>query len=437
MAFDSETSPTLDGLDIPGPDASILGTSTLHVSGTRGLADRLGAALIGRVLGGLALGRITVELPGGGQVTRAGARPGPEARVRLNRWAALRRLVTGGDIGFAEGYMEGDWSSPDLTTLIELVALNGPAVEERIAGLAPVRALNKLRHGARRNSRAGSRRNISFHYDLGNEFYRLWLDPGMIYSSALYEGEDGTPQAALRGTLEEAQAAKLARIHQLLQLSGGERVLEIGCGWGTLAAHLAIRGAEVTGVTLSREQLAHARTHIADLGIAERAELRLQDYRDVEGRFDRIVSIEMIEAVGEAYWPTYFATLRERLAPGGLAVLQVITIAEDRFAGYRARPDFIQRYIFPGGMLPTKSIVAAQAQAAGLALTHRECFGASYARTLADWRDRFAGRSGELEALGFDARFRRLWNYYLAYCEAGFRSGATDVGLYVLRRPAG
>lgn len=393
-----------------------------------GWSDRLGVRVLERVLSGLEQGRIIIDLPGGGRLERTGDRPGPEARLTLHRWRAVRRLVTGGDVGFAEGYVAGDWSSPDVATLVELVAVNGPAIERKADGLVPMRLLNQLRHFMRRNSRAGSRRNISFHYDLGNDFYRLWLDPGMIYSSALYASDEES--------LEAAQATKLARIRDLLQIEGGERVLEIGCGWGALAAHLAASGAHVTGLTLSREQRAHAAELMGGIGEGGRVDLRLQDYREVGGQFDRIVSIEMIEAVGEAYWPCYFQTLRERLVPGGIAVLQVITIAEERFAGYRSQPDFIQRYIFPGGMLPTKSVIAEQAEGAGLALSHCEAFGSSYARTLAEWRRRFFMKVLELERLGFDQGFRRLWDYYLSYCEGGFRAGATDVGLFVLRRPS-
>jgi cyclopropane-fatty-acyl-phospholipid synthase len=274
------------------------------------------------------------------------------------------------------------------------------------------------------NTKTGSRRNIAFHYDLGNDFYRTWLDASMTYSSALYSRPD-------QG-LEAAQERKLARILALLEMEEGHRVLEIGCGWGDLAARLAKSGCHVTGLTLSKEQLAHARALAQAEGIAGRTDLRLQDYRDVGGRYDRVVSIEMLEAVGERYWPTYFSTVRERLAPGGRAVLQVITIDEERFKTYRRSADFIQRYIFPGGMLPTRSIVAREAAQAGLRLVAEETFGASYALTLAEWRRRFFAAWPAIERLGFPPAFRRLWEYYLCYCEAGFRAGVIDVGLYVL-----
>lgn len=384
---------------------------------------RIAAAALRRLLAALPCGQVQVDLPDGTRLEHHGRASGPTARVTLHRWRAVRRLIAGGDIGFAEAYAAGDWSTPDLPGVLEFGAVNALHLERLVAGAAPVRVWNRLKHGLRMNSKAGSRRNITFHYDLGNAFYRLWLDAGMTYSSALYARPDMT--------LEAAQAAKIARVGDLLALEGGESVLEIGSGWGALAAHLAGRGAHVTGLTLSHEQLAHAsRLPVPSEGSMA---FRLEDYRDARGSFDRIVSIEMLEAVGERYWPRYFRALRERLKPGGRAVLQVITIAEERFEGYRRSADFIQRYIFPGGMLLTPGIIAREAQAAGLALTASETFGESYARTLAEWRRRFLDQAETLEGMGFDRTFRRIWDYYLAYCEAGFRCGAIDVGLYTLK----
>lgn len=388
----------------------------------RGLRE----AALARLLGRFAMGQLTLVTPDGRRVTARGDRPGPEATLVVHRWRALRRLVTGGDLAFSEAFVDGDWSSPDLPALIELAAHNLPELSARFAALPPVRAWNRLRHALRRNSRSGSRRNISFHYDLGNDFYRLWLDDTMSYSSAIAI-EPGQ-------SLEEAQAERMERILDRLAIVPGDRVLEIGCGWGALAGAMARRGARVTGLTLSREQLAYAQASLAAAPPeGGSVELRLQDYRDVEGRFERIVSIEMLEAVGEAYWPVYFAKLRECLAPGGVAVLQVITIAEDRFEGYRRNTDFIQRHIFPGGMLPTRSHIAEQAKAAGLELADEEHFGAGYAQTLAEWRRRYNAERERIEPLGFGPEFHRLWNYYLGYCEGGFRAGAIDVGLYLLR----
>jgi cyclopropane-fatty-acyl-phospholipid synthase len=369
-------------------------------------------------------GRLTIVMPGGARIEHAGSEPGFTATIALANMLALRRIVTGGDLGFAEGFIAGDWTTPDLVALIGLFADNVTALQKTMDGFAPVRLINRLRHMLRSNSRSGSKRNIAFHYDLGNDFYRLWLDDSMTYSAAC--------AVAPGQTLEQAQAERLERIGQLLDLRGSERVLEIGCGWGALAAHLAPRCGSVTGITLSREQWLHARARCVEAGLVN-VDLRLQDYRDVADRFHRIVSIEMLEAVGEAWWPTYFDQLRACLAPGGTIVLQVITMREDRFPSYRSGSDFIQRYIFPGGLLPTPSIIAQQAERAGLTLQSVDRFGDGYAATLAEWRGRFLGNAAAVAALGFDGEFRRLWEYYLCYCEAGFRSGTIDVGLYVLK----
>ena len=394
---------------------------------SRAKADPWSGIFVGpilkRLLGCLKAGKIIVRMPNGATLDHQTGRPGPEATVVLYRWRALRRLLAGGDIAFAEAYMDGDWSSPDLMALLELAAVNIAEIEHAITGLLPVRLFNRARHLLRANSRRGSRRNIAFHYDLGNEFYRLWLDPSMTYSSALYR--------ANTDTLEEAQENKLDRVAELLAAPAGAEILEIGCGWGALAARLAKAGASVKAITLSTEQLACARDVAEKNGVRDQVKLELQDYRDCGGAFDGIVSIEMLEAVGEQYWPVYFDKLRRLLKPDGKAVLQVISIDDSRFESYRRNPDFIQRYIFPGGMLPTKALIVAHAQAAGLKLASSEFFGESYARTLAEWRCRFRQNSAAVLALGFDHRFRRLWEYYLAYCEAGFKNEMIDVGLFV------
>jgi cyclopropane-fatty-acyl-phospholipid synthase len=389
------------------------------------------ARLLDRLVASLRAGALTVHLPDGRVLRRQGAEAGPEASVTLHRWRPLLRLALRGDIGLAESYRDGDWSTHDLAALLELGTRNAAAWDGDTFAAWPLRLLLRLGHGWRANTRRGSRRNIAFHYDLGNDFYRLWLDADLVYSSGLYR--EGT------SSLEDAQAQKLARIVELLELPGvpSARVLEIGCGWGALACTLARHGAaHVTGITLSAEQLAHARARARREGLEERVDLRLEDYRDGAGRFERIVSIEMIEAVGERYWSTYFDTLRERLQPGGIAVIQAITIADGYFERYRRHPDFIQRFIFPGGMLPSPGALQREASRAGLDVEVCETFGASYAATLAEWRRRFRSAGPAVAALGFDERFRRLWEYYLCYCEAGFRCGRVDVGLYRLTRRA-
>lgn len=382
--------------------------------------------LLQRLLRRLRAGVLHVELPSGERLHARGAQAGPEATLRLHRWRPLWRLMTQGDLGLATSWRDGDWSSPDLTAVLMLGAANEQEWGGLLRGLAPWRALTRLWHLAHANTRRGSRDNIAAHYDLGNAFYAQWLDPGMLYSSGLY--------ASAAETLEQAQAAKLEEVLRLLDTPRGARVLEIGIGWGSLAAAIAQRHeAQVTGLTLSTEQLAHARQVGQERGVAPRLDLRLQDYRDVGGQHDRIVSIEMLEAVGEAYWPGYFDVLRQRLAPGGQAVLQVITIGEPWFEEYRRGADFIQRFVFPGGMLPTRAVLRERARTAGLQLEECTHFGASYALTLAAWRRRFIAAWPMIAALGFDERFRRIWEYYLCYCEAGFRTGRIDVGLYRLR----
>lgn len=378
-----------------------------------------------QLLARIAIGRLHVVTPEGERLSSGGSLPGPQAMMVLRRWRAMRRLLLDGDVGLAHAYRDSDFTTPDLTALIELGARNDATLRALVSGTWPARLLNRLRHWRNANSRAGSRRNIPAHYDLGNAFYGHWLDASMTYSSALY--------TAPTQSLEAAQQDKLDRIIEMLALEGGEHVLEIGCGWGALAERLAQRGCRVTAVTLSPAQLAFVQRRIAEAGLAERVELRLQDYRDITGQFDRIVSIEMIEAVGRAYWPGYFARLNSTLRPGGRIVLQAITIDEALFESYQSGTDFIQRYIFPGGCLPSVAALDGQAQAAGLRMDAPFRFGDSYALTLREWRRRFLERWNEIAPLGFDDGFRRLWEFYLCYCEAGFRARSIDVGLFLLR----
>lgn len=395
-----------------------------HTSGRLRPFGALAARFLRKLLSCATVGQISVRTPEGVVLEHQSGTPGPEAVLHLNRWSAVRRLVLGGDIAFAEAYFDGEWSTPDLAALLEFAVANMEQIDRTISGSWPARTVNRLRHLLRANSLSGSKRNIAYHYDLGNEFYRLWLDPSMTYSSALYR--------APGETLEQAQENKLRRIAELLSPQPGQRVLEIGCGWGTLATRLATSGADVKGITLSSEQLAYARKSAEREGLADRVRIELEDYRDSAGSFDRIVSIEMIEAVGEQYWPAYFGKVRQLLADGGRAVIQAITIDESRYEQYRNGADFIQTHVFPGGMLPSKALIDQHARDAGLKLVGAEYFGQSYARTLAEWRHRFRQSWTAVEQLGFDQRFRRLWEYYLAYCEAGFKTRNIDVGLYVL-----
>jgi cyclopropane-fatty-acyl-phospholipid synthase len=311
---------------------------------------------------------------------------------------------------------------------MDAILLNNEAISRPFTGAKVVRAYERLRHWLRGNSRTGSRRNISYHYDLGNDFYRLWLDPSMTYSSALFDGA---------GDLSAAQENKYRSICDRMRLGPDQHVLEIGCGWGGFAEYaIRERGARVTGLTLSREQADYARRRLFEAGLAERAEIVLRDYRDERGQYDGVASIEMFEAVGERYWPTFFRTLHDRLRPGAVASMQVITIADHLFAGYRSGTDFVQKYIFPGGMLPSPSEFRRHVERTGLDLVGSIEFGKDYSRTLREWRERFNARWGEIAGLGFDPRFRRMWDFYLASCAACFAAGTTDVTQVALRRVA-
>lgn len=353
----------------------------------------------------------------------------PAPTIRLNSTAAVRKAYLSGILGWGEAYIEGDWQTDDLLQITEWALHNHQALDHIFDGSAVGRWLHRLLHRLNDNSLKGSRRNISAHYDLGNDFYALWLDPSMTYSSALFNGG--------KESLLQAQHNKYDRILELLNIRPDDHVLEVGCGWGGFAERLLTQHKEshYHGITLSTEQLAWAQDRLRRHNVDNRGQATLTDYRQVEGQYDKIASIEMLEAVGEAHWPTYFQTLYDRLKPGGEAVIQVITIAEDRFEHYRNNADFIQRYIFPGGMLLTPGVVAQQAEQAGLTLTHQQAFGQDYARTLSAWRDRFEQAWDHIQPLGFDERFRRLWRYYLCYCESGFRHESIDVYLFRLQKP--
>ncbi|WP_339929208.1 cyclopropane-fatty-acyl-phospholipid synthase family protein [uncultured Brevundimonas sp.] len=373
-------------------------------------------------------GRLSVQLPNGEVHQLEGGRPGPSAILDVRDYRFARRVLASGDIGFAEGHMAGEWETPHLAVLLESIAANYDHIRQVVDGNPVMRVINQLSHRRRRNSRSGSRKNIHAHYDLGNAFYAAWLDPTMTYSSARFAAPDHD--------LAAAQTRKYAALARMMDLQPGQTVLEIGCGWGGFAEYAAREiGAHVTGVTISQEQHDFARRRLFEAGLADRTDIRMLDYRDVEGRFDRVASIEMFEAVGKEYWPAYFDKIREILVPGGRAGLQIITIQDALFEDYNSRTDFIQKYVFPGGMLPSEDRLRPVIAQAGLDWQAVERFGSDYADTLALWDRRFQAAWPDIRRMGgFDERFRRLWRFYLAYCEAGFRSGRTDVIQLALNR---
>ncbi len=366
-------------------------------------------------------GMLIVEGPDGFSETFGHDAHGHAVRITLQDWDVLKRCLKSGDIGFAETWMEGRWQCDDLPGLIALFCRNRSAMEAAIYGSWFGNLAYRLRHLFNANTKAQAKKNIEAHYDLGNDFYKLWLDPSMTYSSALFAGNPAQP-------MEQAQHAKYRRILEVLQARPGDRILEIGCGWGGFA-EVAIRdfGVHLTGLTLSSEQLAWAQSRLERAGLAANADLRLTDYRDLAGQFDHIVSIEMFEAVGEQYWDTYFAAVKRNLKPGGRAVVQSITIDEALFARYRTSTDFIQQYIFPGGMLPSPTEFRARAATAGLKAAEGVRFGHDYAETLKRWRASFMTVLPQVREQGFDQRFVRLWEFYLGYCEGAFNAGSTDV----------
>jgi cyclopropane-fatty-acyl-phospholipid synthase len=388
------------------------------------------ARLAVRLLERMRHGRLDVTFPDGQRTYYGDLRSHHSADLALRNWNMVRAALKSGDIGFAESYIAGDWQSSDLVRLLCFFVANRDAAEQAVYGSFIGRLAYRLRHLLNRNSRAQARKNIHAHYDLGNDFYALWLDRTMTYSSALFERRAGAHEVASAEELEAGQHAKYARVLRELALPVGARLLEIGCGWGGLAEAAARAGHAVTGLTLSQEQLAYAQARLAAAGLD--GQLQLRDYRDEAGQYDGIASIEMFEAVGQAYWPSYFATLKRCLKPGARACLQTIVIADRLFDRYRAGTDFIQQYVFPGGMLPSPTAFRAQAARAGLEVVSEHRFGLDYARTLATWRASFHERIDAVRALGFDARFVRIWDFYLAYCEAAFAKENTDVIQYTL-----
>ena len=402
------------------------------------IAARRSRRAVHALLSQLAVGRLDLIDPQGqawpfsSPVTSQAASPTvPRAVIQVHDDAVYARVLGSGDIGLGEAYIAGEWSSPDLVALMTLLLRNRDALERVVYGRWWGTLLHRVMHRLHRNSRRGSRRNIEAHYDLGNPFYRLWLDPSMNYSSAWFDGDDARP-------LERAQHAKVDRALDEAGVRAGSRVLEIGCGWGALAEAAARRGASVDGITLSKEQWAWGTQRLHDAGLSAHARLRLEDYRDLGNAagfepYDAVVSIEMFEAVGRAYWPGYFATLARCLAPGGRACVQTITIRDDLFERYAASTDFIQQYVFPGGLLPGPQAFREEATKAGLVVERELAFGTDYARTLHQWRQAFLAALPQVRALGYDERFVRLWEFYLAYCEAAFTTGNTDVRQFTLR----
>jgi len=379
------------------------------------------------MLGRLRIGQLSLTLPSGERLHYGNGQGTPSAELRINDWRACSRILGAGDIGFGDALRRGWVDSPDLTALLRLAITNETAVESAVWGGRLLGVWYRIRHALRPNTRSGSRENIHAHYDLGNAFYRLWLDESWTYSSALFNGDFSL-------TLAAAQRAKYQRVIDVLQLQPGMRVLEIGCGWGGFAQHAAERGISVHGITISPAQLEVGRRRIADAVLQSLVNLELRDYRDVTGQYDAIVSIEMFEAVGASFWDGWFQSVSRLLVPRGRALVQSITIDDERFERYRLSSDFIRHYIFPGGMLPSGKRFIAAATRNGLITRDVMAFGRDYAETMRRWRQTFEAARDAILAQGFDEVFLRTWRLYLAYCEAGFEEGRTDVMQFLLER---
>ena len=420
--------------DLPPASATVKSTDDGEVvytslEGARGLPRWF--SLMFSMLKNFETGTVEFQLPDGRVFRAQGPKHGPVGRCVVHDPRLFGRVLRHGEMGFAEGYIDGWWSSPDLMAFLDVAMLNNENVARGFDGSPALKLLNRFRHWLNRNTRSQARKNIEAHYDLGNSFYQHWLDDTMTYSSALF----GDRARAASEPMEWAQRRKYAAICDKLNLSPGGHVLEIGCGWGGFAEYAAgERGLRVTGLTLSPSQLEFAQERMARAGLADRVDLVLRDYRDERGQYDGVASIEMFEAVGEQWWPTYFGAVRDRLKPGGVASLQVITIADHLFEEYRRGMDFIQKYIFPGGMLPSPAKLRQQADMAGLEWVGSMEFGPDYSTTLRRWHTSFNAAWDEIKPLGFDERFRRMWNFYLAICAACFRAGTTDVTQVALRR---
>ena len=380
------------------------------------------------LVGKLNSGRVDFILPDGRRFRAEGSKPGPVAEVTINNPDVFARLVREGDLGFCDAYLDGWWTTPDLQAFMDFIHADNDDMYDGFPGMALVRAWEKARFWFQSNTKRQALKNISYHYDLGNDFYSLWLDDTMTYSSALFN----TSQESL----EKAQIAKYASMVDQMGVKPGDHVLEIGCGWGGFAEYAAKeRGLKVTGLTISKEQLDYANKRIKSKGLSDKVNLKLQDYRDETGVYDGVASIEMFEAVGEKYWPVYFDKIKQCLKPGKQATLQIITIQDARWEVYRKSVDFIQKYIFPGGMLPSPSVLRKEVQRAGLSVQHSIEFGKSYSQTLRRWFEVFNNKWDNISAMGFDDRFRRMWNFYLTSCAATFESGNCDVTQITLQKP--
>ena len=380
------------------------------------------------LVGKLNSGRVDFILPDGRRFRAEGSKPGPVAEVTINNPDVFARLVREGDLGFCDAYLDGWWTTPDLQAFMDFIHADNDDMYDGFPGMALVRAWEKARFWFQSNTKRQALKNISYHYDLGNDFYSLWLDDTMTYSSALFN----TSQESL----EKAQIAKYASMVDQMGVKPGDHVLEIGCGWGGFAEYAAKeRGLKVTGLTISKEQLEYAKTRIKHKGLSDKVNFKLLDYRDETGVYDGVASIEMFEAVGEKYWPVYFDKIKQCLKPGKQATLQIITIQDARWEVYRKSVDFIQKYIFPGGMLPSPSVLRKEVHKAGLSVQHSIEFGKSYSQTLRRWFEVFNNKWDNISAMGFDDRFRRMWNFYLTYCAATFESGNCDVTQITLQKP--
>lgn len=373
-------------------------------------------------------GRIDFVMEDGRKFRAEGPKPGPVCEMHVHNGDTFARLMREGELGFCEAYLEGWWSSPDLQAFCDFLRNDNDALRDGFPGMYFVRAFERLRHWMNTNTKSQAKKNISYHYDLGNEFYGLWLDDTMTYSSAIFN-------TGLE-SMEDAQTAKYASMVDQMGVKPGDHVLEIGCGWGGFAEYAAKeRGLKVTGLTISEEQLKFAKKRIEKEGLSHMVDFKLQDYRDETATYDGIASIEMFEAVGEKYWPVYFETVRDRLKPGAKATLQIITLTEQRFEQYRKGVDFIQKYIFPGGMLPSPTALREEVKKAGLTVTGSIEFGESYSQTLRRWHETFNDHWDRIQGMGFDERFRRMWNFYLTSCAAAFRSGSCDVTQITIAKP--